>query len=440
MNELIVDVKLWGKDVGALLWDNNNNIASFQYEDKFLRSGLNISPIIMPLIPGTEDQVYQFPGNRNACFNGLPGLIADSLPDKFGTQIINEWFAAHGLADEDITPLDRLCYVGKRGMGALEFEPSQSIKGVDTSSIIHIEELTRLADSVFKDRNSFQEKLLQEDKSILDILKIGTSAGGAKPKAIIAFNQSTNEVRSGQVKAPDGFSYWLLKFDGSTFSEHDKITSSPKGIGNIEYAYYCMAKDCGINMMECRLLSEGDSHHFLTKRFDRSDNGDKLHVQTLAGIAHYDRDVRHSYEEAFGIMRKMKLDYPQQEEFFRRMVFNVVTRNHDDHTKNHSFLMDKAGRWRLAPAYDLCYSYSPSGRWTSRHQMSLNGKQDKFKYDDLKTVGEKAGIKRPDEIIENVVDVASHWTEYAKDCGVKDAHSRQISDNLLLLNKANDID
>ena len=440
MKELIVDVKLWGKDVGSLFWDDTSNAAAFQYEAKFLRSGLNIAPIIMPLSAGNGEQVYQFLNNRNNCFNGLPGLIADSLPDKFGTQIINEWFASRGLPNEEITPLDRLCYVGKRGMGALEFEPVQTVEGVDSSSLLHIEELTKLADSVFKDRDSFQEKLLQEDKTILDILKIGTSAGGAKPKAIIAFNELTKEVRSGQVKAPEGFTYWLLKFDGTTFSEHDKITNSPQGIGNIEYAYYRMAKDCGIDMMECRLLTERDNYHFMTKRFDRLDNGDKLHVQTLAGIAHYDRDVRHSYEEAFGIMRKMKLDYPQQEEFFRRMVFNVVARNHDDHTKNHSFLMDTEGKWRLAPAYDLCYSYSPSGRWTNRHQMSLNGKQDGFKYDDLKTVGERVGINRPDEIIEKVVDVASHWNEYAKDCGVKEAHTRQIYANLLLVDKAKDMD
>lgn len=440
MKELIVDVKLWGKDVGALFWDDTNNVAAFQYEAKFLRSGLNIAPIIMPLSSSNEEQVYQFLNNRNNCFNGLPGLIADSLPDKFGTQIINEWFASRGLPNEEITPLDRLCYVGKRGMGALEFEPTQTVEGVEYSSLLHIEELTKLADSVFKDRNSFQEKLLQEDKTILDILKIGTSAGGAKPKAIIAFNEMTKEVRSGQVKAPEGFSYWLLKFDGAIFSEHDKITNSPQGIGNIEYAYYRMAKDCGIDMTECRLLSEGSNHHFMTKRFDRLDNGDKLHMQTLAAIAHYDRDVRHSYEEAFGIMRKLKLDYPQQEEFFRRMVFNVVARNHDDHTKNHSFLMNKEGQWRLSSAYDLCYSYSSSGRWTNRHQMSINGKQDGFKYNDLETVGKRAGINRPDEIIEKVVSVVANWNEYAKDCDVRKPHAQQIFENLLLVDKAKDND
>lgn len=432
---LIVDVKLWGKDVGSLIWNEKLDIAAFQYDSKFLRSRLDISPIMMPLKKSSEERVYQFPANRNVCFGGLPGLIADSLPDKFGTQIINEWFAAHGLPNEQITPLDRLCYVGRRGMGALEFEPCQKFTDLETSSILHVEELTKLADSIFNNRAAFQEKLIQENKAIIDVLKVGTSAGGAKPKAIIAYNNMTGEVRSGQVKAPEGFTYWLLKFDGTTYSEHDKITSNPQGIGNIEYAYYCMAKDSGIEMMESRLLTENDYSHFMTKRFDRLDNGEKLHVQTLAGISHYDRDTRHSYEEAFGIMRKMRLDYPQMEEFYRRMVFNVVSRNHDDHTKNFSFLMNQEGKWKLAPAYDLCYSYSPSGKWTNKHQMSLNGKQDNFTYQDLIDVAQNTGINRPEAIIEKTVETISKWMDYAKDCGVKESHARQIEGNLILLSK-----
>lgn len=431
----IVDVNIWGKNVGSIVWNDEREVAAFQYNPKFLSSKLDISPIMMPLKKSSEDRIYQFLQNRNTCFCGLPGLIADSLPDKFGTQIIDEWFAAHGLPNEQITPLDRLCYVGKRGMGALEFEPCKKFADLEATSVLHVEELTKLADSIFGNRNSFQEKLIQENKDIIDILKVGTSAGGAKPKAIIAYNEFTGEVRSGQVKAPKGFTYWLLKFDGTTFSEHDKISNNPKGIGNIEYAYYCMAKDCGIIMMESRLLAEKDYCHFMTKRFDRLDNGDKLHVQTLAGIAHYDRDVRHSYEEAFGIMRTMKLDYPQMEEFYRRMVFNVVARNHDDHTKNHSFLMDNHGKWSLAPAYDLCYSYSPSGRWTNKHQMSLNGKQDNFTFQDLVQTGNKVGINKPSEIVEKTVEVVSKWNEYAKDNGVKEIHAKQIESNLLLLTK-----
>lgn len=432
MNELIVDVELWGKEVGSLYWDRETGSAIFEYQQKFVRNGLNISPIVMP----TDQQrtgPYQFIENRNKCFKGLPGLLADSLPDSFGEQLINEWFASRGLSGEEITPLDRLCYVGKRGMGALEFKPSQVIEGFDTSSVLHIRELTELAKSVFNDRDSFQAQLHQADKKILDILKVGTSAGGAKPKAIIAYNDETNEVRSGQVKAPEGFGYWLLKFDGGTYSEHSKIENNPQGIGNIEYAYNLMAKDCGIEIMECRLLPEGNSSHFMTRRFDRTETGEKIHVQTLAGIAHFDRDQRHSYEEAFRVMRRMGLSYPEQEQMYKRMVFNVITRNHDDHTKNFSFLMDKNGKWSFAPAYDLCYSYDPAGKWTRAHQMSLNSKQDNFTIQDLISVAENMGIRNGKHIIEQIQDIVSRWKDYAKDGGVKKDHSKIISDNLLLL-------
>lgn len=434
MNELIVDVKLWGESVGSLYWEKKTGSALFEYEPKFIRSGLDISPITMP-ISQYRGASYQFLQNRTNCFKGLPGLFADSLPDAFGNQIINEWFASRGLPDEEITPLDRLCYVGKRAMGALEFEPCSPIDGMEESSIIHIRELTELAKSVFTDRKEFQAQLRQEGKKILNILKVGTSAGGAKPKAIIAYNEKTGEVRSGQVKAPEGFGYWLLKFDGGIYSEHAQITDNPQGIGNIEYAYYKMAKASGIQMMECRLLSEGSSHHFMTKRFDRTETGEKIHVQTLAGLAHYDRDQRHSYEEMFRIMRSMELPYSAQEELYRRMVFNIMTRNHDDHTKNFSFLMDKKGKWSLAPAYDLCYSYTPGGKWTNRHQLSINGKQDEFTMKDIVKTGENMGIRSHKAIIGEIQEVVARWQEYAKECGVLPEHEQTIAKNLLLFGK-----
>lgn len=430
MDDLIVDINIWGTNVGALVWDAEFEAASFQYDDTFLRSGLDLSPVIMPL-RNSGGVVYRFLQNRNTCFKGLPGLIADSLPDTFGNQIINEWFASRGFSEKQITPLERLCYVGKRAMGALEFEPSKSIPELNHSTRIHIDELIALATEVFSNRMAFQNKLLLQDTGIFDILKVGTSAGGAKPKAIIAYNESTHEVRSGQVPAPQGFTYWLLKFDGGIYEEHAHITDNPKGIGAIEYAYYLMAKDAGIDMMECRLFSEGESRHFMTKRFDRTESGEKLHIQTLAGMAHYDRDQRHAYEQAFRLMRQMQLPYIQQEEFYRRMVFNVVSRNHDDHTKNHSFVMDRFGSWRLAPAYDLCYSYNPHGRWTNRHQMSINGKQDEFTRDDLVEVAERMGIKRGKEIIEKVIDTVSEWEKFAKEAGVTLSHTKEIKSNLL---------
>lgn len=431
MDELIVDVRLWGRLVGSVYWDIDRESAVFEYERDFLRTGWEVSPLVMPLSKGQVPQ--QFLQNRSKCFCGLPGLLADSLPDAFGTQIIDEWFASKGLSLQKITPLDRLCYVGKRAMGALEFEPSRQIEGLEESSVIHLRELTALTESVFTERAAFQEKLTQCDKSVVDILKVGTSAGGAKPKAIVAYNDVTGEVRSGQVEAPDGFGYWLLKFDGGTYSEHSHLSDNPRGIGNVEYAYYLMAKACGIRMTECRLLQDGDCHHFMTRRFDRTDRGEKLHMQTLAGLAHLDRDQRHSYEQIFEVLRRMKFGMPEQEQLYRRMVFNVVMRNHDDHTKNFSFLMDKGGKWHLAPAYDLCYSYSPNGRWTARHQLSLNGKQDAFERKDLLDVARTVGINGADSIVDHITYVASQWEQYAGEAGVPMLFVRGIQRELRML-------
>lgn len=430
MEDLIVDVKLWGRLVGSLVWDATTGMAVFEYDSAFRRNGIELAPLTMPLSLGNRP--FSFPTNRTECFKGLPGLIADALPDKFGNQIITEWFTRQGLPVGEITPLERLCYVGQRAMGALEFEPSKSSALLNESTEIYIDELTRLAEDIFTKREAFQERMFQEDKTILDILRVGTSAGGAKPKAIIAYNEQTNEVRSGQVKAPDGFGYWLLKFDGVTYSEHDSITENPKGIGNVEYAYYKMAQACGIEMAECRLLTENSNHHFMTRRFDRTDSGNKIHMQTVAGLAHLDRDQRHSYEEVFGIIRKMNLPMEASLQLFRRMVFNVVARNNDDHTKNFSFLMDQQGRWKLAPAYDICYSYKPGGRWIGQHQLSLNGKQDGFTRLDLSTVGERMGIRRCGEIIDEVSHAVSMWRSIAQDCGVRESHINEIEKNLLL--------
>ncbi len=429
MEDLIVDVKLWGRLVGSLVWDATTGMAVFEYDSAFRRNGIELAPLTMPLSLGNRP--FSFPTNRTECFKGLPGLIADALPDKFGNQIITEWFTRQGLPVGEITPLERLCYVGQRAMGALEFEPSKSSALLNESTEIYIDELTRLAEDIFTKREAFQERMFQEDKTILDILRVGTSAGGAKPKAIIAYNEQTNEVRSGQVKAPDGFGYWLLKFDGVTYSEHDSITVNPKGIGNVEYAYYKMAQACGIEMAECRLLTENSNHHFMTRRFDRTDSGNKIHMQTVAGLAHLDRDQRHSYEEVFGIIRKMNLPMEASLQLFRRMVFNVVARNNDDHTKNFSFLMDQQGRWKLAPAYDICYSYKPGGRWIGQHQLSLNGKQDGFTRLDLSTVGERMGIRRCGEIIDEVSHAVSMWRSIAQDCGVRESHINEIEKNLL---------
>lgn len=430
MTDNIINVNIWDKNVGILLWDKNRDVSIFEYEPSFLKSGLEIAPLVMPL-RSAAGQRYVFPENKNKCFKGLPGIFADSLPDAYGNQIIEDWFVSRGVSGVDISPLDRLCYVGKRAMGALEYFPAVNDE-LETSSVIEIQLLTELAQKILNEREAFQTSLKNEDKKIIDILKVGTSAGGAKPKAIIAYNPKTKEVRSGQVKAPDGFGYYLLKFDGV---ENKKLSDNPVGIGNVEYAYYKMALDCGINISESTLLIEGDYSHFMTKRFDRTGEGEKIHMQTLSAIAHMDRDIPQSYERAFQVMRMLRLPSPDITEFFRRMVFNVVARNHDDHTKNHSFLMDNKGKWSLAPAYDLSFAYSAGGRWTGQHQMSLNGKRDNFEYNDLLTVGKRQNISNCEMIIDKTIEIVSQWKKYALDAGVRPEHKDAIAKTHLLLSK-----
>ena len=312
-------------------------------------------------------------------------------------------------------------------MGALEFEPTNADVLLNESSKIEITELVSLAQQILDKRTKFSTSLGQNLDSLIDILRVGTSAGGAKPKAIIAFNEETKEVRSGQVKAPDGFNYWIIKFDGV---EGGNIKDNPLGIGRIEYTYYKMALDCGIQMMKSLLLEEKTQAHFMTQRFDRTAFGDKIMMQTLCGMAHYDRDERHGYEQLFSVMRKLNLNYPDFDQQFRRMVFNVIARNHDDHTKNHSFIMSKEGIWKLAPAYDLCYSYSPSGQWTNKHQMSVNGKRENFSIQDLIKVGEDQGINNPKDIIDHIISVVNKWLVYASDNKVNPSFVKQIGDNL----------
>lgn len=433
MSDLVLKVSLLDKEVGAVVWDKDKEYAVFEFFEKFEHSGLDIAPLMMPLEDIKRgDKTYFFPSHRGKTFRGLPGLLADSLPDDYGNQIIDAWFASKGISRMKCTPVERLCYVGKRGMGALEFQPEQHDGYLNESSVIEIAHLTDLAKEMLNQRELFQAKLTEnEDKSLLDILKVGTSAGGAKPKALIAIREDMSEIRSGQVKAPEGFTYWLLKFDGL---EYRKANDNPLGIGRIEYAYYQMAKDCGIEMTECRLLEDGEYAHFMTKRFDRTNTGEKIHTQTLCAIAHYDRDERYSYEQGFQVMRKMNLPYPDMEQFFRRMVFNVAARNHDDHTKNHSFLMNSIGEWRLAPAYDLCYSYSSTGSWTNVHQLSLNNKRDNFASSDLLSVAKNMGIKNAATIVEQVISIVSQWKKYASDANVREEHIEQIGKNLRLLN------
>jgi serine/threonine-protein kinase HipA len=389
--ETTLKVRLWNKDVAVVNWNKEKGFATMEFFDSFIRENLDIAPLFMPLEELLRgNKIFSFPLHRNKTFKGLPGLLSDSLPDDYGNSIIDEWFAAKQMSVQ-VTPLDRLSYIGKRAMGALEYEPATDIPGLNESALIEIEELTKLAKDILNRRKEFSVKLAENNQNLINVLRVGTSAGGAKPKAIIAINESADEIRSGQVKAPEEFSYWLLKFDGV---EGGKINDNPLGIGRIEYAYYKMAIDCGIKMSECRLLEENKHAHFMTKRFDRDDNGEKLHTQTLCALAHFDRDERFSYEQMFQTMRKLYLPYYEMEQMFRRMIFNIVARNHDDHTKNHSFIMNKLGEWSLSPAYDVCYSHSPFGKWTSQHQLSLNGKRNGYKSEDFLAVAKKSDVKK----------------------------------------------
>lgn len=393
-------------------------VAAFEYDPDFARSGIEISPITLPL----SRRVYRFPELSLRTFYGLPGLLADSLPDKFGNVLIDAWLATLGRRPDSFNVIERLCYTGERGMGALEFQPATGPKA-RSASRIEIDKLVELASEVLSHRNNLQVSFADESRegALADILRVGTSAGGARAKAVIAWNSATNEVRSGQVAAGEGFEHWLLKFDG-VGGNRDKELDDPQGYGVIEYAYYRMARDCGIEISESRLFEEGGRRHFMTRRFDRLPGGEKFHMQSLCGLAHFDFNLAgaYGYEQALLVMRQLGLPMSAIEEQFRRMVFNIVARNQDDHVKNIAFLMDKSGDWSLSPAFDLTYSYNPVGAWTARHQMSMNGKRDDFFMEDFKACAKAASMKRgrAEFIVGEVLATVSRWRNYAEEAGV----------------------
>ncbi|MBO5086582.1 MAG: type II toxin-antitoxin system HipA family toxin [Paludibacteraceae bacterium] len=419
----LAHVKIWGEMVGYLFWREDNQTATFEYTPEFKRLGLDLSPIVMPL---TSQRVYSFSNISRETFLGLPGLFADSLPDAYGKALLDRWLASNGR--NFANPVERLCYQGKRSMGALEFEPAHN-DYLETSSNIEIDSLVATAREVLNQREAFSTNMSDTKEALINIIKVGTSAGGQRAKAIIAYNDTTKEVRSGQIDAPEGFEHWLLKLDGVTNNE----LGDPQHYGKIEYIYHLLAKETGINMAECRLLEENGRAHFMTKRFDRHKN-DKIHMQTLCGIAHYDYKMlrAYSYEQAFQIMRRLRLPYNQAEEMYRRMVFNVVARNQDDHTKNISFLMNRTGKWSLSPAYDVSWAYNPQGDWTSKHQMSINNKWDDITREDLVTVAQNMNIKHHNEIIEQVTDAVSHWRKLATEYEIPEETIRQIEQSLQL--------
>ncbi|HRF81466.1 MAG TPA: type II toxin-antitoxin system HipA family toxin [Flavobacteriales bacterium] len=418
-------VLLWGQVVGLVVWDEQQQRATFQYDRAFARSGLDVAPIMMPLAKARGgDEVFRFGDVRDETFRGLPGLLADSLPDRFGEQILNAWLATQQSTPGSANPVERLCYTGRRGMGALEFEPSHN-EWEAGSEALQVEDLVRVANSVLYERAAFRTNHKQKgrEEALMDILQVGTSAGGARAKAIVAFNADTGEVRSGQIDGLPGFTYCLIKFDGVTNENPGSkagATATSHGYGRIEYAYYLMARACGVEMMPCRLLEEHGRAHFLTQRFDRVRDAEgtvhKLHMATLCGIAHmdYNQPLVHSYEQAFQVMRVLGLPYPAAVELFRRMCFNVVAMNCDDHTKNISFLMDPQGEWHLAPAYDVTYAYHPESLWLRQHQMSVNGKRTDITRDDLLAVAKAMNIKKAEVILEEVKSGVKRWKTFAK--------------------------
>ncbi len=420
---------LWGSLIGAVTWLEDREIGVFQYAEDFLGSGIQVAPLTMPL----DAFPYEFPALPRNTFKGLPGLLADSLPDKFGNAVIDAWLASQGRTAASFHPVERLCYIGTRGMGALEFEPA-TLGPPEGTSVVDVANLVDLANRILDERAGLKGAFTGNDdrKAIENILRVGTSAGGARAKAILAWNPETNQFRSGQVDTEEGFEHWIMKFDGVS-NNRDKELADPMGFGKIEYAYHLMAQEAGITMMPCRLHHEGGRSHFMTKRFDRTPKGRKLHMQSLGAMAHYDYNQAgaYSYEQAIQIIKRLDLPREDAEQQVLRAIFNVIGRNHDDHVKNIAFLMDRQGRWRLSPAFDISYAWDPKGAWTSRHQMSINGKRDGFVREDLIALAAVSGIKkqRANEMIDRVVETVARWTDFAEQAGVPGSRITAIRDS-----------
>jgi serine/threonine-protein kinase HipA len=422
----VASVHLWGQRVGAVALDESGK-AVFEYDPAFLKLGFDIAPITMSLENARRQPIFSFPALPTETFKGLPGLLADALPDKFGQAIIDAWLARQGRGPADFSIIERLCYTGTRAMGALEFQPSSSAN-METAVDVELDKMVALVRDVIRRRSSLDTNLQgngeANQQALLDILIVGTSAGGARAKAVIAYNRSSGQILSGQADAPPGFEHWLIKFDGAS----DIELGETEDFGRIEYAYYLMARAAGIQMMECELLEENGRAHFMTRRFDRQ-SGEKLHLQSLCAIAHYDFNMpgAYSYEQALMIMRRLRLSKKEQLELYRRMVFNVIARNQDDHTKNIAFLMNAQGQWSLSPAFDMTYSYNPRGTWTNQHQMSINARRDHFTREDLLAVAMTSDLRQASKVIDEVHNAVANWADYANEAKLNKAHMQAIA-------------
>ncbi|MCX6148329.1 MAG: type II toxin-antitoxin system HipA family toxin [Candidatus Kapabacteria bacterium] len=426
-------VKIWGELVGVVAWDSESELASFEFDSKFKNFNWDLAPLKMPI--KSNNTIFSFRElrkERNSEFNtfrGMPGLLADVLPDRFGNQLINAWLAQKGRPQNSMNPVEMLCFIGTRGMGALEFEPVYT-KESKKSFNIEIDSLVGISQKILSTKESLSTNLLiEEQESIKEILKVGTSAGGARPKAVIAYNEKTGAVKSGQTNAPKGFEHWLIKLDGVS----EVQLGASQGFGRVEMAYYLMAKSCGIDIMTSRLLEENGRAHFMTKRFDRDEGDIKYHIQTFCAIKHFDyNEVKSfSYEQLFQTMRELKLSYPEAEQMFRRMVFNVIARNCDDHTKNFAFRFKKEQKWELAPAYDVCYAYNPKSIWVSQHALSINGKRDNINKEDLLIVAKSINIKKAENIINEINDSVMKWKSFANQVGVSNELKDSIASTLV---------
>jgi serine/threonine-protein kinase HipA len=425
------EIRIWGELAGAVRWDESQQLGYFQYTSAFAQKGWDLSPVKMPLAQGSV--IYSFPELRKGrfgtedAFMGLPGLLSDVLPDRYGNKLINIWLAQQGRPENSMNPVEKLCFIGTRGMGALEFEPAQIRSGTRSHSL-ELDSLVDVTKRMLREREAFLTNLnREEEKAMLEILRIGTSAGGARPKAVIAFNPKTKEVRSGQGNVPRDFEHWLIKLDGISGEQF----GDSSGWGRVEYAYHLMAIDCQIEMSECQLLEENGRAHFMTRRFDREGNI-RHHVQTLCGLQHYDFNdmYGYSYEQLFQTMRILRLTYPEAEQMFRRMVFNVLATNYDDHTKNFSFILKKESNWRLAPAYDLCFSFDQVNHWVSQQTLSVRGKRLHITRDDLMSIARENNIKKGEKIIDDIHAVVSSWNQYAERAGVVKVLKERVSSNL----------
>ncbi len=404
MEDNILQVRIWNKNVGLLSWDAGRGRAVFQFDKDFSQYGLNIAPLVAPLDSVYVDRGFPLSGNKERLYAGLPEFIADSLPDHWGNVVFQKWIEANHLQSKQINAVDRLAFIGKRAMGALEFEPAKIVE--DASVDIELKSLYELADKIFMDR---QHMSIDINNSLImeDLYKVGTSAGGQRPKAIIAIDEETGVVRSGQAKLPSNFQYYILKFDTGKKKEMP--------FTKVEMAYYLMAKDAGINMMPSSLVDIEGTQNFLTRRFDRL-NGEKLHTQTLAAMS----SMADTYEDLFVVGRKLGLSADEQNQQYRRMVFNILAENVDDHTKNFSFVMNANGEWHISPAYDLVFSVDPDSHFYRDHELSVLGKRRHFSRRDLLTFAQRQDIKNASHIIDEVVQAVDNFSSYAEKASIDD--------------------